>query len=114
MLDDCTATTAATKRGLRLHGKRRWINATTTEYGFRIRGKYSSTGEYGTGRTVEDHCDGTLTRGTRGEVLVNDHGEKSSIYVQRGQTYFARAPSAQGDPALEIQATADLVSGTGF
>ncbi len=41
--DDCTATTATTKRGLRLHGKRRWINAMTTEYGFRIREKYSST-----------------------------------------------------------------------
>jgi Tol biopolymer transport system component len=58
---------------------------------FRTRGRHSAATVRGTTFTVEDHCDGTLTRVTSGVVPVRDFRRRRTITLRAGQSYFARA-----------------------
>ena len=57
---------------------------------FRTRGRYSAATVRGTVYTVEDRCDGTLTRVRRGKVLVRDFKRRKTILVRAGKRYLAK------------------------
>ena len=57
---------------------------------FRTRGRYSAATVRGTVWTVDDRCDGTLTRVTRGRVAVRDFRRRKTIIVRAGKSYLAR------------------------
>jgi hypothetical protein len=59
---------------------------------FRTRGRYSAATVRGTIWTVEDRCDGTLTKVKRGKVAVRDFRRHKTITVKAGKSYLARAP----------------------
>jgi hypothetical protein len=61
---------------------------------FRTSGKYSSATVRGTIWLVEDRCDGTLTKVTRGTVQVRDLRRKKTVSVKAGHSYLARAQRA--------------------
>ena len=61
---------------------------------FRTNGKYSSATVRGTIWLVEDRCDGTLTKVTRGTVSVRDIRRKKTVTVKAGHSYLARAQRA--------------------
>ena len=61
---------------------------------FRTSGKYSSATVRGTIWLVEDRCDGTLTKVTRGTVQVRDLRRKKTVTVRAGHSYLARAQRA--------------------
>jgi hypothetical protein len=61
---------------------------------FRTSGKYSSATVRGTIWLVEDRCDGTLTKVTRGTVRVRDLRRKKTVSVKAGHSYLARAQRA--------------------
>jgi Ca2+-binding RTX toxin-like protein len=58
---------------------------------YRVRGRYSIGGSYGTIWWTEDRCDGTLTRVLRGTVRVRDFGRDRTVEVDRGERYLARS-----------------------
>lgn len=60
---------------------------------FRTRGRYSAATVRGTDFTVEDRCDGTLTRVRRGVVVVRDFRRRRTITVRAGRSYLAKAPA---------------------
>ena len=57
---------------------------------FRTHGRNSHATERGTRWLVEDRCDGTLTRVTRGKVVVRDTIRKKRIVLSAGDHYLAR------------------------
>jgi virginiamycin B lyase len=57
---------------------------------FRTRGRFSAATVRGTAWTMIDRCDGTLTRVTRGTVVVRDFLRKKNITVRAGRSYLAR------------------------
>ena len=59
---------------------------------FRTRGRYSAGTVRGTAWTTTDRCDGTLTKVTRGTVVVRDFRRKRTIVLKQGESYLARAP----------------------
>jgi len=59
---------------------------------FRTRGRNSSATVRGTVWEVVDRCDGTLTKVTRGRVVVRDFRRKRTVIVRAGKRYLARAP----------------------
>jgi concanavalin A-like lectin/glucanase superfamily protein len=59
---------------------------------FRTTGRNSSATVRGTVWTMEDRCDGTLTRVKRGKVVVRDLRRKRNITLTTGKSYLARAP----------------------
>jgi hypothetical protein len=61
---------------------------------FRTSGKYSSATVRGTIWLVEDRCEGTLTKVTRGTVRVRDLRRKKTVTVKAGHSYLARAQRA--------------------
>jgi hypothetical protein len=61
---------------------------------FRTNGKYSSATVRGTIWLVEDRCEGTLTKVTRGTVRVRDLRRKKTVTVKAGHSYLARAQRA--------------------
>jgi VCBS repeat protein len=61
---------------------------------FRTNGKYSSATVRGTIWLVQDRCDGTLTKVTRGTVRVRDNQRKKTVTVKAGHSYLARAQRA--------------------
>ena len=61
---------------------------------FRTDGKYSAATVRGTIWLVEDRCDGTLTKVTRGTVQVRDFKRKKTVTVKAGHSYLARAQRA--------------------
>ena len=61
---------------------------------FRTNGKYSAATVRGTIWLVQDQCDGTLTKVTRGTVQVRDFKRKKTITVKAGHSYLARAQRA--------------------
>ena len=61
---------------------------------FRTSGKYSSATVRGTIWLVEDRCDGTLTKVSRGTVSVRDLRRKKTVTVKAGHSYLARAQRA--------------------
>jgi uncharacterized delta-60 repeat protein len=79
------ATTAASKKRVRRlfgSGKGR----------FRTKGRYSAATVRGTRWSVEDRCDGTVTRVTSGTVSVRDPRRKTTRAIRRGRTYLVKAP----------------------
>jgi hypothetical protein len=61
---------------------------------FRTNGKYSSATVRGTIWLVQDRCEGTLTKVTRGTVQVRDFKRKKTVSVKAGHSYLARAQRA--------------------
>ena len=61
---------------------------------FRTNGKYSAATVRGTIWLVQDRCEGTLTKVTRGTVQVRDFKRKKTITVKAGHSYLARAQRA--------------------
>jgi hypothetical protein len=61
---------------------------------FRTRGRYSAATVRGTEWVTSDRCDGTLTRVTRGTVIVRDFRRRRNITLRTGKSYLARAPGA--------------------
>jgi Tol biopolymer transport system component len=59
---------------------------------FRTRGRYSAATVRGTQWDTIDRCDGTLTKVTRGTVIVRDNRKHRNITVRAGKSYLARAP----------------------
>ena len=59
---------------------------------FRTRGRRSSATVRGTIWTTTDRCDGTLTKVSRGKVVVRDLRRRRNITLTRGKSYLARAP----------------------
>ena len=58
---------------------------------FRTRGRYSAATVRGTIWDVADRCDGSLTRVTRGTVVVTDFVRHRSVVVHAGRSYLASA-----------------------
>jgi hypothetical protein len=58
---------------------------------FRTSGKYSSATVRGTIWLVQDRCEGTLTKVTRGTVQVADFQRNKTVSVKAGHSYLARA-----------------------
>jgi hypothetical protein len=66
---------------------------TGTAHGkFTTRGQYSAATVRGTAWGVQNRCDGTLTKVTRGVVSVRDFRQRKTITLFTGQTYLAKAP----------------------
>ncbi len=59
---------------------------------FTARGQYSASTVRGTIWSVENRCDGTLTRVTRGVVQVRDFRLRRTVTLFTGQSYLAKAP----------------------
>jgi len=59
---------------------------------FTARGQYSAATVRGTTWSVQNRCDGTLTRVVRGVVSVRDFRLRKTITLFTGQTYLAKAP----------------------
>jgi len=59
---------------------------------FRTRGRFSSATVRGTNWTTLDRCDGTLTRVSRGLVVVADLRRHKTITLRAGRSYLAKAP----------------------
>src|SRR5436190_16275865 len=59
---------------------------------YRTRGRYSAATVRGTTWETIDRCDGTLTKVTRGVVVVRDLRKRRNITVRAGKSYLARAP----------------------
>ena len=57
---------------------------------FRTRGTFSSSAVRGTRWLVEDRCNATLTRVTKGRVAVRDFVRKRTVIVRAGSTYLAK------------------------
>jgi CSLREA domain-containing protein len=77
------ATTAQARRKRRLWGDGKGK--------FRTKGKHSAATVVGTRWLVEDRCNGTLTRVTKGRVRVRDFRARRTVVVKAGKRYFARA-----------------------
>ena len=58
---------------------------------FRTRGSNSVATVRGTAWYVEDRCDGTLTRVSKGSVSVRDLRRERTVIVNAGKSYLARA-----------------------
>ena len=58
---------------------------------FRTRGRNSSATVRGTKWDVVDRCDGTLTKVSRGRVVVRDFRRKRNVLVRAGKSYLAKA-----------------------
>jgi hypothetical protein len=58
---------------------------------FRTRGRYSSATVRGTTWLVEDRCGGTLTRVSRGSVVVRDLVRRRTLTLRAPRSYFAQA-----------------------
>jgi hypothetical protein len=61
---------------------------------FSTRGTYSSVAARGTSWSMADRCDGTLTRVTRGVVVVRDLRLRRNMTLRAGRSYLAKAPGA--------------------
>jgi Bacterial Ig-like domain len=66
---------------------------------FRTSGKYSSATVRGTIWLVQDLCEGTLTKVTRGTVQVRDLKRHKTVTVKAGHSYLARAQRAASKAA---------------
>jgi CSLREA domain-containing protein len=58
---------------------------------FRTRGRYSAATVRGTKWDTTDRCDGTLTKVTRGKVVVRDFRKRRNVRLRAGKSYLARA-----------------------
>jgi hypothetical protein len=83
------ARAAATSKKKRKPPRRLWGNDSKGK--FRTRGGSSVATVRGTAWYVEDRCDGTLTRVSKGSVSVYDRGRKRTVIVRAGHSYLARS-----------------------
>jgi hypothetical protein len=58
---------------------------------FRSGGRHSAATVRGTQWSIADRCDGTLTKVTRGVVVVRDFRRKRNVVVRAGKSYLAKA-----------------------
>ena len=58
---------------------------------FRSGGRHSAATVRGTAWSIADRCDGTLTKVTRGSVVVRDFRRKRNVVVRAGKSYLAKA-----------------------
>jgi hypothetical protein len=88
---DCTAAGAARAAGA--SGKRppRGLWGRDDHGRFRTRGSNSVATVRGTAWYVEDRCDGTLTRVSKGSVSVRDLRRQRTVIVNAGHSYLARS-----------------------
>jgi hypothetical protein len=80
---------AASKKKKRKPPRRLW--GSDSKGKFRTRGGNSVATVRGTAWYVEDRCDGTLTRVSKGSVSVYDRGRRRTVLVRAGHSYLARA-----------------------
>ena len=80
---------AATSKKKRKPPRRLWGH--DRKGNFRTRGGNSVATVRGTAWYVEDRCDGTLTRVSKGSVSVYDRGRHRTVLVRAGHSYLARA-----------------------
>lgn len=80
---------AASKKKKRKPPRRLW--GSDSKGKFRTRGGSSVATVRGTSWYVEDRCDGTLTRVSKGSVSVYDRGRKRTVIVRAGHSYLARS-----------------------
>ena len=66
---------------------------------FRTSGKFSSATVRGTIWLVQDRCEGTLTKVSRGTVQVADFQRNKTVSVKAGHSYLARATRAASKSA---------------
>jgi hypothetical protein len=90
-LPTCTATGAHAATTNSPPKPRRRLWGRDTHGKFRTRGGQSVATVRGTAWYVEDRCDGTLTRVSKGSVSVYDSRRHLSIIVHAGHSYLARA-----------------------
>ena len=83
------ARAAATSKKKRKPPRRLW--GRDSKGNFRTRGGNSVATVRGTAWYVEDRCDGTLTRVSKGSVSVYDRGRHRTVLVRAGHSYLARA-----------------------
>ena len=83
-----TAARAATTNSPPKPPRRLWGHDTHGK--FRTRGGQAVATVRGTAWYVEDRCDGTLTRVSKGSVSVYDSGRRRSVIVRAGLSYLAR------------------------
>jgi hypothetical protein len=83
------ARAAATSKKKRKPPRRLW--GSDSKGKFRTRGGSSVATVRGTAWYVEDRCDGTLTRVSKGSVSVYDRGRKRTVIVRAGHSYLARS-----------------------
>jgi hypothetical protein len=80
---------AASKKKKRKPPRRLW--GSDSKGKFRTRGGNSVATVRGTAWYVEDRCDGTLTRVSKGSVSVYDRGRHRTVVVHAGHSYLARS-----------------------
>jgi len=80
---------ATSKKKKRKPPRRLW--GRDSKGNFRTRGGNSVATVRGTAWFVEDRCDGTLTRVSKGSVSVYDRGRHRTVLVRAGHSYLARA-----------------------
>ena len=80
---------AVSKKKKRKPPRRLW--GSDSKGKFRTRGGNSVATVRGTSWYVEDRCDGTLTRVSKGSVSVYDRGRHSTVVVRAGHSYLARS-----------------------
>jgi hypothetical protein len=80
---------AASKKKKRKPPRRLW--GSDSKGKFRTRGGNSVATVRGTAWYVEDRCDGTLTRVSKGSVSVYDRGRHRTVLVRAGHSYLARS-----------------------
>jgi hypothetical protein len=84
-----SAHAAATKKKKRKPPRRLWGH---DDHGnFRTRGGSSVATVRGTAWFVEDRCDGTLTRVSKGSVSVYDKHRRVTVIVHAGHSYLAKS-----------------------
>ena len=88
----CSATASRSRTTARSAAKRKRVRRLWgSGHGrFTTRGRNSSATVRGTIWSVEDRCDGTLTRVERGVVVVHDHVRNRTKVVRAGQSYLVR------------------------
>ncbi len=80
---------AVSKKKKRKPPRRLW--GSDSKGKFRTRGGNSVATVRGTAWYVEDRCDGTLTRVSKGSVSVYDRGRHRTVVVRAGHSYLARS-----------------------
>ena len=87
------ARAAATSKKKRKPPRRLW--GRDSKGNFRTRGGNSVATVRGTAWYVEDRCDGTLTRVSKGSVSVRELHRKRTVIVNAGQSYLARSAATR-------------------
>jgi hypothetical protein len=88
---DCTGAGTARAAGVSAKRPPRRLWGRDDHGRFRTRGSNSVATVRGTAWYVEDRCDGTLTRVSKGSVSVRDLRRQRTVIVNAGRSYLARS-----------------------